>query len=185
MDLQTRKIAFVQEFLKVQSEEVVIRMEKFLKKEKEKFPESDFQPMSLDELNKRIDRSLLDASNGKITENTDLAKEIQEWSWRFYWTDFSKNELRLIFKYYQERAGSRIARRLVLGITNEVLKLRNQPEIGQREELLIDREQEFRYLICENYKVIYLVNSPENRIEITDVFDTRQNPVKIQRNRGY
>jgi hypothetical protein len=80
MDLQTRKIAFVQEFLKVQSEEVVIRMEKFLKKEKEKFPESDFQPMSLDELNKRIDRSLLDASNGKITENTDLAKEIQEWS---------------------------------------------------------------------------------------------------------
>ena len=57
--------------------------------------------------------------------------------------------------------------------------MRNQPEIGQREELLIDREQEFRYLICENYKVIYLVNSPENRIEITDVFDTRQNPVKI------
>jgi plasmid stabilization system protein ParE len=104
---------------------------------------------------------------------------------KIYWTDFSKNELRLIFKYYQERAGSRIARRLVLGITNEVLKLRNQPEIGQREELLIDREQEFRYLICENYKVIYLVNSPENRIEITDVFDTRQNPDKIQRNRGY
>jgi len=80
MDLQTRKIAFVQEFLKVQSEEVVMRLEKVLKKEKKKFSETDFPPMSLDDLNKRIDKSLLDASNGKLTENTDLANEIQGWS---------------------------------------------------------------------------------------------------------
>lgn len=80
MDLQTRKIEFVQEFLKVQSEEVVMRLEKVLKKEKKKSSEAVLSPMSLDELNKRIDKSLLDASNGKITENTDLAKEIQGWS---------------------------------------------------------------------------------------------------------
>jgi len=103
---------------------------------------------------------------------------------KIYWTDFSKNELRAIFNYYSERAGSKIARELVLGITNEVLKLKDQPKIGQIEELLIDRVQKFRYLIYKNYKVIYWVNSPENRIEITDVFDTRQNPVKIHRNRG-
>ena len=80
MDLQTRKMAFVQEFLKVQSEEVVMRLEKVLKREKAKFSEPDFSPMSLDELNKRIDKSLLDASNGNITENTELAKDIQGWS---------------------------------------------------------------------------------------------------------
>ena len=34
MDLQTRKITFVQEFLKIQSEEVIIRLEKLLEKEK-------------------------------------------------------------------------------------------------------------------------------------------------------
>ena len=34
MDLQTRKIAFVQEFLSIQSVEVISRLEKYLKKEK-------------------------------------------------------------------------------------------------------------------------------------------------------
>lgn len=79
MDLQTRKISFIQEFLKVQSEEVVARLEKLLKKESAKFPESGLSPMTRDELNKRVDKSLLDSSNGRITENSDLAKEIKEW----------------------------------------------------------------------------------------------------------
>jgi len=79
MDLQTRKISFIQEFLNLQSEEVVIRLEKLLKKERAKFSEPGFAPMTVDELNKRTDKSLLDASNGRITENSDLAKEIKEW----------------------------------------------------------------------------------------------------------
>jgi len=29
--------------------------------------------------------------------------------------------------------------------------------------------------------MIYWINKKENRIEITDVFDTRQNPIKIKR----
>jgi hypothetical protein len=80
MDLQTRKISFIQEFLNIQSEEVVVRLEKLLKKERAKFAEPGFSPMTVDELNKRIDKSLLDASNGRITKNGDLAKEIKEWS---------------------------------------------------------------------------------------------------------
>jgi len=100
---------------------------------------------------------------------------------KIYWTDFSKRELHEIFNYYKERVSLKIARKLVLGITQEVLKLQNQPNIGQREKLLIDREQEFRYLVHRNYKMIYWVNSNESRIEITDVFDTRQNPSKINR----
>jgi hypothetical protein len=36
MDLQTRKISFVQEFLSIQSEEVISSLEKYFKKEKKK-----------------------------------------------------------------------------------------------------------------------------------------------------
>lgn len=79
MDLQTRKLSFIQEFLQVQSEEVVARLEKLLKKESAKFSETGFPPMTMDELNKRTDKSLLDSSNERITENSDLAKEIKEW----------------------------------------------------------------------------------------------------------
>ena len=100
---------------------------------------------------------------------------------KLFWTDFSQKELEKIYKYYLKKAGIRVAKKLVNGIYNETLKLKNQPKIGQTEELLKKREQEFRYLVYKNYKIIYWVNNKENRIEVSDVFDTRQNPVKIER----
>ena len=53
--------------------------------------------------------------------------------------------------------------------------------MGAQENLLIDRPQNFRYLISTNYKIIYWINFKKNRIEIVDIFDTIQNPVKISR----
>lgn len=100
---------------------------------------------------------------------------------KLFWTDFSQKELEKIYGYYREKAGTRIAKKLVNGIYNETLKLKRQPEIGQTEELLKNRKQEFRYLVHKNYKVIYWINNEENRIEINDVFDTRQNPPKLKR----
>jgi len=47
--------------------------------------------------------------------------------------------------------------------------------------LLKDRKQTFRYLVYKNYKIIYWVNQVKNHIEITDVFDERQNPTKVKR----
>lgn len=100
---------------------------------------------------------------------------------KLFWTDFSQKELEKIYKYYREKAGTRIAKNFVNGIFNESLKLINQPIIGQIEELLKKREQQFRYLVYKNYKIIYCINNKENRIEINDVFDTRRNPTNIER----
>jgi plasmid stabilization system protein ParE len=96
-----------------------------------------------------------------------------------YWTDFSKKELKNIFDYYKENASLNIANTLVVGITKETAKLKKQPNIGQKEDLLKKDLRDFRYVVYKNYKIIYLVNLKENRIEIFDVFDTRQNPMKI------
>ncbi|MFS4482322.1 type II toxin-antitoxin system RelE/ParE family toxin [Hyunsoonleella sp. 2307UL5-6] len=100
---------------------------------------------------------------------------------KLFWTSFSQTELFKIYEYHKEKAGIRIAKKLVNGIHSETLKLESQPEIGQIEELLKSRPQEFRYLVYKNYKVIYWVNKKESRIEVNDVFDTRQNPIKIER----
>lgn len=86
-----------------------------------------------------------------------------------------------VFEYHVEKAGLLIAKKLTNGIFNATLKLKKYPEIGQIEELLEKRKQEFRYLVFKNYKIIYWVNKEQNRIEINDVFDTRQNPTKIKR----
>lgn len=98
-----------------------------------------------------------------------------------YWTDFSKQELKNIFDYYKEKATIKVAKSLVTGIIKDTAKLKKRPNIGQVEELLENDERNFRYLVFKNYKIIYWINTEMNRIEIFDVFDTRQSPVKIKR----
>jgi len=100
---------------------------------------------------------------------------------KIYWTTFSKSELQKIFDYYKKKAGIRISRRLIDGIIAETYRLSEQPLIGQQEDLLTDRKEGFRYLVYRNYKIIYWINGEMKRIEIVDVFDTRQNPSKMQR----
>ena len=78
MDLQTRKILFVQQFLTLESENVISHLEKLLQKETKS--KSDFAPMSLKEYQDRIDQSSNDSLNGLLTESNDLLSEIEKWS---------------------------------------------------------------------------------------------------------
>lgn len=75
------------------------------------------------------------------------------------------------------------ARQITTQIVEKADELSIFIEMGAMEELLSDRLQEFRYLVSTNYKIIYWVNKDKNRIEIIDVFGTRQNPVKMGRNK--
>ncbi|MCF6307438.1 MAG: hypothetical protein L3J09_05730 [Flavobacteriaceae bacterium] len=72
MDLQSRKIEFIQEFLKIQSEEIISRLEKMLKKENKASYEQIFEPMTQDELNKRIDQSESDFQNNRFKSSSEL-----------------------------------------------------------------------------------------------------------------
>lgn len=76
MKLEARKLSFIQEFLKIQSEETISLLESILRKE----TTDTIQPMSIEKLNQRIDQSLDDAKNGKITEVNDLISEMEKWS---------------------------------------------------------------------------------------------------------
>ena len=51
----------------------------------------------------------------------------------------------------------------------------------QSEQLLIDKSEMYRYLVCDKYKIIYSVDVELKLIKIADVSDTRQNPVKMKR----
>ena len=63
MDIQTRKLEFIQEFLKIQSEEIISRLERILKN-----IDDDFSPLTIEEFNSRIDQSLEDSKNDKVIE---------------------------------------------------------------------------------------------------------------------
>jgi len=74
-----------------------------------------------------------------------------------YWTQFAEDKLTDIFEYYHYNAGVKVAQNLVNGIIDESLKLRTNSFIGQKEDLLLNRVQEYRYLVFNNYKIIYLI----------------------------
>ncbi|WP_281636987.1 hypothetical protein [Flavobacterium marginilacus] len=80
MDLQARKIALVQEFLSIESEEMISRLEKLLKIKKNGIEDINFQPMTMEEFESRIDQSMDDSKNGRVIEANELLKEIEKWS---------------------------------------------------------------------------------------------------------
>lgn len=96
-----------------------------------------------------------------------------------YWTQFAEDKLFDIFSYFEQKAGAITARKIVNEIVDTTINLSKHPKKGTIELLLRDKPQEFRYLVHKNYKVIYWINESENRIEISTVFDCRQNPAKI------
>ncbi len=79
MDLQTRKISFIKEFLNFQSEEIILRFEKLLKQEKKRIASDELEPMSFEEFNKRIDASIEDSNSERVTESSELLSEIEKW----------------------------------------------------------------------------------------------------------
>lgn len=76
MDLQTRKIEFVQEFLKIQSEEVISQLENLLNSNKKDVDEDNFfKPMSIEEFNNRIDQSEDDFKNDRYKSTSELLEK--------------------------------------------------------------------------------------------------------------
>lgn len=72
MDLQTRKLAFIQEFLKLQSEDIISQFENLMKKKKNT---DSLTPMSLEEFNTAIDKSELDFKKGRIKTSSELLEK--------------------------------------------------------------------------------------------------------------
>lgn len=78
MDLDTRKVIFIRDFLKLESEKAISQFEKLLKKEIKE--DLELKPMSIAEFHKRIDDSLDDSKNERITDVDELISEIEKWS---------------------------------------------------------------------------------------------------------
>ena len=100
---------------------------------------------------------------------------------KIIWSEFAEKRLDEIYDYYEQKASSGVARKLINGIIKEPEKLLQVPYAGQEEEILKDRLIKYRYLVFKNYKLIYSVDLENEFIKIADVFDTRQNPIKMKR----
>lgn len=72
MNIEARKIEFIQKFLKLQSEETISKLEKILRKENSNSNKRIFEPMTKEELNRRIDQSESDFRNNRFKSSSEL-----------------------------------------------------------------------------------------------------------------
>ncbi|WP_343695080.1 hypothetical protein [Flavobacterium sp.] len=79
MDLEARKISFVQEFLRLQNEEIVNQLENLLHEQKVQLLDLEMKPMSRDQFNNEIDQSINDVAQNRITSSKDLKSRIRKW----------------------------------------------------------------------------------------------------------
>ena len=80
MNLETRKINFIQEFLNLDNEDIILGFENLLRKTKTEQIENSHKPMSLRQLNSEIDLAMEDSENGRMIKATDLKAKIRQWS---------------------------------------------------------------------------------------------------------
>ncbi len=93
---------------------------------------------------------------------------------KLLWTSEARNDLKDIYDYHLEVAGQRVAMKLSGAIVLSTTVLMKKPEVGQREEFLSNRKQEFRYLVVKNYKVIYWVDREGNIVQVGSIAGARE-----------
>ncbi|MGJ3236236.1 hypothetical protein [Marivirga sp.] len=79
MNLEARKISFIEEFLKLQNEDIISSLEQLLKKRRAESIEEKIEPMSIEALNERIDKSMEDSRKGRVIKAEDLKAVINKW----------------------------------------------------------------------------------------------------------
>jgi toxin ParE1/3/4 len=96
---------------------------------------------------------------------------------KIIWTQTAKNNLKEIFDFYKINVSVSIAFSIVKYLKSNINTLVNFPYKGQNLKTTKPLPHNYYYIIVRNYKVIYeIINS---NIYIITVFDTRQNPEKL------
>ena len=96
---------------------------------------------------------------------------------KIVWTNFAVKNLKDIFDYYSTKANKKVAHKIRRQILKSSKQLKNNPNSGQIEQSLKTLKENHRYLVSGTYKLIYRIM--DNQVIINDVFDTRQNPSKM------
>lgn len=107
-------------------------------------------------------------------------------TYEIVWTSFAEEQMDAIQKFIDCNSATLYnSEEILVKIIDTVKVLKENPEIGQKEINIPHKNSaiEFRYLIQKHYKIIYFVDKPKKTVIIADIFDTRQSPDKLLRNK--
>ncbi len=79
MNIQARKLELIEEFLRINDEGLITRLESFLKQEKKISHERNLNPMSMSEFHGLIDTAIKESDEGRVISHQELKKKIKTW----------------------------------------------------------------------------------------------------------
>ncbi|MCL4483992.1 MAG: hypothetical protein M1445_15505 [Bacteroidetes bacterium] len=79
MDIQARKLVLIEEFLRISDENLIIKLESFIKQEKMVSHERNLKPMTLDEFHEMINQAKQDSDAGRTISHDELKKKVKKW----------------------------------------------------------------------------------------------------------
>lgn len=79
MDLQARKLEFIEEYIRLADEKIVLKFEKLLRSEKEKAATLSLQPLTQTELDNMIEESETDIIGGNVLSHNAVKHLVTSW----------------------------------------------------------------------------------------------------------
>jgi hypothetical protein len=79
MNIQARKLVLIEEFLRISDENLLTKLESFIRQEKKVSHERNLKPMSMSVFHEMIDQAIRDSDNGKVISHQGLKKKVKTW----------------------------------------------------------------------------------------------------------
>jgi hypothetical protein len=79
MNIQIRKLNLIEEFLKITDENLIIKLESFLKQEKKNTQERSIKALSMNEFHEMIDQAKQESEAGFVISHRDLKMKVKTW----------------------------------------------------------------------------------------------------------
>jgi hypothetical protein len=81
MNIQTRKLVLIEEFLRISDESLISKLESVIIQEKNKSQKKELSPMSLNDFHTMIDQAKQDSDAGRVITHQELIKKIKTWKY--------------------------------------------------------------------------------------------------------
>lgn len=78
--LQARKLNLIEEFLRINDEQVISDLESLILKEKIKSYERELVPMTIEQFHANINQSVREIESGQFITHEELLESIKEWN---------------------------------------------------------------------------------------------------------
>jgi len=79
MNIEAKKLSFIQEFLRIDNENIINALESLLHRSKSEVFEESLKPKTVEQLNDEIDEAIEDEKNGRTITAEELKRKVQEW----------------------------------------------------------------------------------------------------------